>query len=87
MFAAVLSFPSHERPKPFGNWVFEPHPFGGTNALMDYAASGRGVWLPEGISDENRDSVLSAYESGLSIGKHEGRQALQFEVRRLLNII
>lgn len=71
--------------KPRGEWFFEDNGITGIMASK-YRGALPDVILPRGLTDEQRDLVMWAYETGHLHGQHAGRSTLQDEIKCALNL-
>lgn len=70
--------------KPIAKWCFNDNHLTGINADRDYQGSCRGVILPHGLSDDQRDLILWAWEAGFHQGKTEGVESTKRAFRDLI---
>ncbi len=71
--------------KPKLEWVFEDNKITGIIAGVGWV-HGPGLILPHGLTDEQRDLILWAWEAGNNYGFHEGKRVLRTDLKRLLEI-
>ena len=71
--------------KPKEDWHFNDNGITGVNAAVG-CDHGPGMILPGGLSDEQRDLMLWAWEAGRACGFHEGQRKLRSDLKHLLEI-
>lgn len=70
--------------KPESKWFFWDNHITGVTASKDYERNHIGVILPHGLSDEERDLVLWAWEAGFAQGQHESAQDAKRKIRNAI---
>ena len=72
--------------KPREKWFFYDNGITGILASQHYEQGPDGIILPHGLSEEQRDLVLWAYETAYLHGKYAGERGLRIEFKRLMNL-
>lgn len=81
-----MGIPANFKRIPSAKWFFKDNLITGIIASKDYEGSYDGVILPYGLSEEQRDLMLWAYEYGFTHGHHDGVKTIQISFKRLMNI-
>lgn len=71
---------------PRQKWKFEDNKLTGVIAYTVNPMFPPSLILPYGLSDEQRDLILWAFETGLHQGDRLGRESMQRDFKRLLDI-
>lgn len=84
MFGSFIPLPIER--KPSEQWFFNDNLITGITASKGYEGSYDGVILPYGLSDDQRDLILWAYEAGFIHGRHSGELDIRTKFKRLMNL-
>lgn len=72
--------------KPSQKWFFKDNSITGINASQDYEGGWGGLILPYKLTDEQRDTILWAYEQGQRQGGFDAETKMKADMKKLLGI-
>lgn len=86
MISVVEQFMTGIQRKPSRKWVFRDNIITGICAFIDYESSSPEIILPHGLTEDQRDVILWAYEYGLAVGMSRGKCSAKESIRKALGI-